>query len=465
MQRAFANKREDAAAVADDLRAFLGDRLSTVPGVCRQHGEDLTWHGAAPPDAVAFPRSVDEICRIVRLCADRRVPVVPFGAGTSLEGHVMAVAGGICMDLSGMNAILEVNAEDMDCRVQAGVTRKQLNAHLRDTGLFFPVDPGADATIGGMAATRASGTNAVRYGTMRENVLNLTAVMPDGSVVRTKGRARKSSAGYDLTALLVGSEGTLGVIAEAGLRLHGVPESVAGGVCPFPDLKSACDAAIMTVQCGIPAARIEILDALQIAACNRHSKLSLPETPALFVEFHGSAAGVREQSEAFAGIAAECGGGPFSWSDSAEERSALWTARHNALWAAKELRPGAKLIVTDACVPVSRLADCVVETQKDIAAAGLTAPIVGHAGDGNFHLFLLVDTDDSGETGRAQELCARLALRAIDMGGTCTGEHGIGNGKTAFMEKEHGCEGVALMRAVKAAIDPHGIMNPGKILP
>jgi D-lactate dehydrogenase (cytochrome) len=456
--------RMEIQAVIEELQGLLGERLSTVPGICRAHGQDLTWHKGQPPDAVAFPRTTEEVSAIVKTCRARGVPVIAYGAGTSLEGHITAPRGGVCLDLSGMDRILAVNAEDMDARVEAGVTRAQLNRHLRDTGLFFPIDPGADATLGGMAATRASGTNAVLYGTMRGNVLALTAVMPDGSIVRTGSRARKSSAGYDLTALLVGSEGTLGIITELSLRLYGIPEAVAAGYCAFPDIRAACDAATLTVQSGIPVARIELVDALQIAASNRHSQLQLPEQPSLFVEFHGSDSAVAEQAERFGEIAAGFGASGFARATGNEERGKLWAARHDALWAAKEWRAGAHLIVTDVCVPISQLAPCVEETHRDLRESNLTAPIVGHVGDGNFHLFLLVDTGDADEMRRAEGLLDRLVKRALAAGGTCTGEHGVGNGKIKYMEAEHGAEAIAIMRALKQALDPAGIMNPGKIL-
>ena len=460
MQKTNAVSKTENSAI-DALRALLGERLSTAPAVCLAHGDDLTWHAPQPPDAVAFAKTTEEVSHIVKICAQYRVPIIPYGTGTSLEGHINAPFGGVCIDLSGMNRIVAVNAEDLDCRVEAGVTRTQLNTHLRDTGLFFPIDPGADASIGGMAATRASGTNAVRYGTMRDNVKGLTAVMPDGTIIETGSRARKSSAGYDLTALLVGSEGTLGIITEVSLRLHGIPEMVAGGVCPFTSLEAACDATILTIQAGIPVARIELLDDVQVRASNAHGKLNLAETPTLFVEFHGSESAVKEQSEMFASIAADFGGGPFAWATVAEERGKLWAARHNALWAAKELKPGTQMIVTDVCVPISRLAECVAKTQEDLKKTGLTAPVVGHVGDGNFHLFLLID---EGDADKAHALLDRLVMRAIDMGGTCTGEHGVGMGKMDYLEAEHGAEALNVMRSVKLALDPLNIMNPGKVL-
>ena len=375
-----------------------------------------------------------------------------------------APGGGISLDVSRMNHILKVNQDDLDVVIEPGVTREQLNDYLRDTGLFFPIDPGANASLGGMAATRASGTNAVRYGTMRENVLALTAVMADGREITTAKRARKTSAGYDLTRLIVGSEGTLGIITSLTLKLQGIPQAISGGVCPFPMLEAACQAVIMTIQMGIPVARIELLNALGMTSINAYSGLDYPESPCLFLEFHGSDASVKEQAELFGEIAAELGGGPFLWTAVAEERAKLWKARHNAYFAGLALRPGCRGISTDVCVPISRLAECVAETEKDIAASGLIAPIVGHAGDGNFHVLLLLDMDNQAEIEAAEAFVERLNLRAIAMEGTCTGEHGIGQGKMRFLGLELGAS-VDVMRAVKAALDPDGILNPGKILP
>ena len=399
---------------------------------------------------------------MVRVCAEHRVPVIAFGTGTSLEGHVNAPGGGISLDTSRMNRVLSVHAEDLDCIVEPGVTRGALNMHLRDTGLFFPIDPGADASLGGMAATRASGTNAVRYGTMRENVLSLTAVLADGSLISTGKRAKKSSAGYDLTRLIIGSEGTLGIITSLTLKLHGIPQAIAGGVCPFPSVEAACEAVIATIQMGIPVARIELVNQLQMRAMKNYSQLDYPESPCLFLEFHGSDAGVAEQSEMFGDIAAEYGGGPFQWTKVAEERAKLWKARHDAYWASQTLRPGAKSLSTDVCVPISRLAECIAETEADIAEMGLVAPIVGHVGDGNFHVLVLMDGDDPAEIERTERFVARLNMRAIGMDGTCTGEHGIGQGKMGFLEHELG-HSVEVMRAIKSALDPNGILNPGKI--
>jgi D-lactate dehydrogenase (cytochrome) len=453
------NANGEAVAV---LKQRFGDRVSAALAVREQHGHTTTWHPNEPPDAVVFAETTEDVVEIVGVCAERRVPVIAFGAGTSLEGHVNAPHGGICIDLTQMNRIVAVNRDDLDCVVEAGVTRLQLNTHLRDTGLFFPIDPGADASLGGMASTRASGTNAVRYGTMRDNVLNVTAVMPSGEVVRTGGRAKKSSAGYDLTGLLVGAEGTLGVITELTLKLRGIPEAISAGVCPFETLKGACETVIATIQSGIPVARIELLDEVQVRACNAYSKLSLKETPTLFVEFHGSPAGVREQAESFGAIAGEYGGGPFDWATETEDRNRLWTARHNAYFAAIASAPGKKAFVSDVCVPISRLAECVLDSKRDIEENRLQAPLVGHAGDGNFHATIMVDLEDREERVRAEAVLDRMVERALAMEGTCTGEHGVGEGKMKYLTAEHG-QGVALMRAIKKAIDPDNIMNPGKI--
>ncbi len=444
------------------LQALLGERLSTSAAVREHHGKDVSYHAAYPPEAVAFAQSTEEVAEIVKVCAAHGKPVIAYGTGTSLEGHVAALKGGVCIDLSALNEVLEVNAEDLDCRVQACVTRKQLNEYLRDTGLFFPIDPGADASLGGMAATRASGTNAVRYGTMRENVLGLTVVLADGRVIRTGGRARKSAAGYDLTRIFVGSEGTLGVITEVQLRLYGIPEATSAAVCAFDDLEGAVNTTILTIQSGIPVARIELLDEVQMDACSRYSDLDFPAKPTLFFEFHGSTAGVQEQAEQVGEIAAEFGGGDFRWATRQEERNKLWQARHDAYYAALALRPGAEGWATDACVPISKLAECLLETRADIDASGLIAPIVGHVGDGNFHLVFLVDPDNAEEMARAKGVNDRMIMRTLALGGTCTGEHGIGYGKLGFLQAEHG-EAVSVMRAVKQALDPENLMNPGKI--
>ncbi len=455
--------RTDPAPAIAELQALLGERLSTAAAVREQHGKDVSYHAGAAPDAVAFAESTEEVAEIVRICARHKTPVVPFGTGTSLEGHIAALSGGVSLDVSRMDAILEVNREDLDCRVQAGVTRKALNEYLRDTGLFFPIDPGADASLGGMAATRASGTNAVRYGTMRENVLGLTVVTADGRIVRTGGRARKSAAGYDLTRLFVGSEGTLGVITEVQLRLYGIPEATSAAVCSFADLEGAVNTVIATIQSGIPVARIELLDEVQMRACNAYSKLDFAARPTLFFEFHGTEAGVTEQAETVGALAGEFGGTDFQWASRQEERTRLWQARHDAYWAAKALKPGAEGWATDVCVPISRLAECILETKRDIQDSGILAPIVGHVGDGNFHLVYLLDPGDAEQHAAAEAVNDRMIARALKMGGTCTGEHGIGYGKMHFLQDEHG-EAVALMRQIKQALDPDNLMNPGKVV-
>jgi D-lactate dehydrogenase (cytochrome) len=459
--------RRDPKAVEAVIRALaaaFGNRLVTSLAVRQQHANTFTWIANEPPDAVVFPQTAAEVQQIVRVCAAHRVPVIAFGTGSSLEGHVNAPRGGVSIDVRDLNRVLAVHAEDLDCVVEPGVTRKQLNEHLRDQGLFFPIDPGADASLGGMAATRASGTNAVRYGTMKDNVLALTAVLANGEIVTTGRRAKKSAAGYDLTRLLIGSEGTLGVITSLTLKLHGIPEAIAGGHCPFPSVEAACNTAIATIQSGIPVARIELLDALQVKATNIYSKLALPETPMLFVEFHGSPASVAEQSERFNEIAVDHGGGPFEWATKAEDRTRLWQARHDAALACKVLRAGGQIVATDVCVPISRLAECVTATQRDIAANRLVAPIVGHVGDGNFHLALVVDMDDATEVAAVETVIERLTERALAMDGTCTGEHGVGQGKMKYLEAEHGAAALEAMRAIKRALDPDDIMNPGKIV-
>jgi D-lactate dehydrogenase (cytochrome) len=453
---------EDKEALFAALSARFGERLSRSQALREQHANTLTWLKVQAPDAVLFAETTEEVAEAVKLCAAARVPVIPFGTGTSLEGHLNAPHGGLSLDLSRMNDILAVHEADLDCVVQPGVTRKSLNAHLRDTGLFFPVDPGADASLGGMAATRASGTNAVRYGTMRDLVLGLTAVLADGRVVTTGGRARKSSAGYDLTRLLVGSEGTLGVITSLTLKLYGIPETILAGVCTFDTLEGACNATIAALQMGLPLARIELLDEVQLRGCNAYSNLTLPEKPTLFLEFHGSEAGTREQVETFAAIAAEEGGGALDWAERPEDRNKLWQARHDAYWAARGLRPGGDLIATDVCVPISALAACVAETQRDIERLGLLAPIVGHVGDGNFHVMPVIDPTDEAERARVREFLDRLVERALRFEGTCTGEHGVGQGKIGYLAAEHGL-GVEVMIAIKKALDPLNILNPGKI--
>ena len=457
-------ERKAVDTVIAALAAEFGNRLVTSQAVREQHANTLTWIENQPPDAVVFPQTTEDVQKVVRLCAAGRVPIIAFGTGTSLEGQINAPQGGISVDFRDMNRLIAVHAEDLDCVVEPGVTRKQLNEQLRDQGVFFPIDPGADASLGGMAATRCSGTNAVRYGTMKDNVLALKVVLANGEVMTTSRRAKKSASGYDLTRLMVGSEGTLGIITELTLRLSGIPESISSGVCPFPSVEAACNATILTIQSGIPVARIELLDALQVRASNIYSKLTLPETPVLFLEFHGTDASVAEQATRFAEIAQELGGGPFDWATRAEDRSKLWQARHDAYWAGRGLRPGAHAIATDVCVPISRLAECVSETQRDISASRLLAPILGHVGDGNFHLTLIVDLEDDEEIGRAKAFLERLVERALAMDGTCTGEHGVGQGKMKYLKAEHGGAALEVMAAIKRALDPLGIMNPGKIV-
>ncbi|MHA6832685.1 FAD-binding oxidoreductase [Ralstonia pseudosolanacearum] len=452
-------------AMLDALRARFGDRVSTSDAVRAHHGRDESAYDPMLPDAVVFAQTTEDVVAVARLCHEHAIPLIPFGAGSSLEGHLLAVAGGVTLDLSQMNRVLAVHPEDLTVTVEPGVTRKQLNADIRDTGLFFPIDPGADASIGGMCATRASGTNAVRYGTMRENVLNLTVVTADGRVIKTANRARKSSAGYDLTRLFIGSEGTLGIITEITLRLYPQPEAVSAAVCAFPSLGDAVSAVIDTIQMGVPVARVEFVDALAIRAINRYDKLSLPELPTLFFEFHGSAHGVQEQAETVQSIAAEHRGQGFEWATRPEDRSRLWNARHNAYFAFLQLKPGCRAVTTDVCVPISRLADCVVETEQDLLASPLKlpAPIVGHVGDGNFHVALLIDPDKPEELAEAERINRRIVARAIAMDGTCTGEHGVGLHKMDFLVAEHGDDAIDLMRSVKQALDPKHILNPGKI--
>jgi len=449
------------AALAS-LRQLLGERASVSQAVRDHHAKDESWHEAMAPDAVVFPETTEEVAEIVRICDRHDVPMIPFGTGTSLEGHVIPAAGGVTIDMSRMNQVLRVSTDDLDCTVQPGVTRKQLNEYLRSTGLFFPIDPGADASLGGMTATRASGTNAVRYGTMRENVLALTVVMPDGRIIRTSRRARKSAAGYDLTRLFVGSEGTLGVITEVTLRLYGIPEAISSAVCSFDTIEGAVSTVIATIQSGIPVARIELLDDRQMDAINRYSGLSYPVKSTLFLEFHGTAAGVREQAEAVQAFAAENGGGDFAWTEKPEERSKLWQARHDAAYAVKALKPNCGLWATDVCVPISRLAECIVETKKDLDASPLVSAIVGHVGDGNFHIAFALDRADPKEMAEAERINDRMVMRALAMDGTCTGEHGIGTGKMQFLVAEHG-EAVSVMRSIKKTLDPKNLMNPGKI--
>ncbi len=453
------------AALVEALRQQFGTRYSQGESVRLQHGRDESKHEPMLPYGVVFAESTEEVAAVVRLCREYRVPVIPYGVGSSVEGHVLAVHGGISIDLSGMNRALSIHAEDLDVTVQAGVTHKQLNDELKGTGLFFPIDPGADATLGGMAATRASGTNAVRYGTMRENVLSLTVVTPEGKIVRTGSRARKSSAGYDLTRLFVGSEGTLGIITELTVKLYPIPEAMSAAVCAFPSVDAAVDTVIQTIQLGVPVARVELLDALTLQAINRYSKTTLPEAPTLFFEFHGSDSGVQEQAELTQEIAQGNGGQDFQWATRQEDRSRLWQARHDAYFACLQLKPGARCFPTDVCVPISRLAECIHATNEDIAQVSLPIALFGHVGDGNFHLVVLVDTDNPKEMAEGEWISQRVVERAIAMEGTCTGEHGIGLGKQHYLLQEHGEDGVALMRTLKTALDPLNLMNPGKILP
>ncbi|WP_295006611.1 FAD-linked oxidase C-terminal domain-containing protein [uncultured Dechloromonas sp.] len=452
-------------ALIRSLQQQFQQRFSQGESQRLQHGRDESVHAPQPPDAVVMAESTDEVAAVVRLCAEHGVPVIPYGVGSSVEGHVLAPQGGISLDLSGMNAVLAIHAEDGDAVVQAGVTRKQLNDALKGTGLFFPIDPGADATLGGMAATRASGTNAVRYGTMKDNVLATTAVLADGRVTKTGGRARKSSAGYDLTRLLVGSEGTLGVMTELTVKLYPIPEAISAAVCTFPSIEAAVQTVIQTIQLGVPVARIELLDALSLKAINLFSKTTLAEAPTLFFEFHGSPAGVEEQAQTVQAIADELGGTDFAWATRPEDRSRLWQARHDAYFACLQLKPGCRSFPTDVCVPISRLAECIAETQADIAQVSIPIALFGHVGDGNFHLVVLVDTDNAREMEEAAWISQRVVERAIAMEGTCTGEHGIGLGKRKYLPLEHGEVAVDVMRVIKQALDPRNLLNPGKILP
>jgi len=447
------------------IKQRFGDRVQTGQAIREQHGHTLTWIKNEPPDAVFWPNDTQEVRDVVRIAAEHNCPIIPFGAGTSLEGHVNAPQGGISLDFQNMKEIIAVNQEDLDVVVQPGVSRKELNDHLRDTGLFFPIDPGAEeATLGGMAATRASGTNAVLYGTMRENVLNVTAVMADGSIFKTGNRSRKSSAGYDLTRLMVGSEGTLGIITELTVRLYGVPETILAAVCPFKTVEGACNTVIQSIQLGLGVARMELLDAMQVKAVNFHSKMDFEEVPTLFLEFHGTPVSARDQVENFKAIAEEEGAIRFDWAERLEERTRLWKARHDAYWSVRSTWPGMDTLATDVCVPVSRLAECVTETVKDIEEHGLIAPIVGHVGDGNFHTSPVFDPANEAEKRKIEEFLARLSERAIAMEGTCTGEHGVGQGKRKYLAAEHG-HGLNVMRQIKTALDPQDIFNPGKILP
>lgn len=456
------HERVDDAAV-QELAAILGDRLVRSQSVLEQHGRDESSLPAAPPDAVAFPLSATEVSEVVKICASRRIPVVPFGAGTSLEGHVLATSGGLSLDLTRMNEIVETNVEDLDVSVQAGVTRKQLNAHLQRDGLFFPVDPGADATLGGMVATGASGTTTVRYGAMRENVLSLEVVLADGRIVRTAKRARKSSAGYDLTRLFIGSEGTLGVITEITLRTYGIPEAISGAICHFPSVDQAVRSVIATLQTGVPVARIEFMDEEAIRASNSYSQLDYPVAPTLLLEFHGSPDGVREQAKNVNEIVDEYGALGYRSAFDNQERTKLWRARHDSFYASLALRPGARAVVTDVCVPISHLAESITEAKRDVQGLGLPATIVGHVGDGNFHVAVMIDPDSAEELTVVEAFNQRLVGRALAMGGTCTGEHGIGLRKIDFLAQELP-EAVDVMRSVKQTLDPHNIMNPGKVL-
>jgi len=449
-------------ALCGRLQPRFGPRFSLNQTVRNQHCQTTTWLKGQAPDAVVFPESTEEVSSILQQCHALRVPVIPFGNGSSLEGQVNAPFGGICVDLSRMDQVQRLWPDDLHVAVQPGVMRHSLNQYLRNTGLFFPIDPGADASLGGMAATRASGTNAVRYGTMRENVLGVEVVLADGKIIRTGTRARKSSAGYDLTKLFVGSEGTLGIITELTLQLYGLPQSIVSGVCSFRGINEACQTVMLARQLGVDLARIELLDETSVRACNRYSHLTMTEAPTLFLEFHGTPEHTAHTIADFVSIAADFGAGDMRWAESEQERAALWKARHDAWWAIHALFPGTKGVTTDACVPISRLADCIDESWQDIQASGLSAAVIGHVGDGNFHVLLLIDMDSPAETERAHQFIGRMSERAIAMGGTCTGEHGIGQGKMACMPLEHG-DSLACMRAVKSALDPTGIMNPGKL--
>ena len=456
--------RQLDASLQDEMRALLGERLTTSRGVREHHGKDESYYPYAPPDAVVFAHSTEEVRDIINICRRHKTPMIPYGVGTSLEGHTLAINGGVCVDLSQMNKVLAIHAEDLDCTVQAGVTRKQLNEEVRHTGLFFPVDPGADATLGGMASTRASGTNAVRYGTMRENVLSLTVVTADGRIIKTATRSRKSAAGYDLTRLFVGAEGTLGIITEVTVRLYAVPQAISAAVCSFKDMAEAVSTVIETLQTGIPIARSEALCGLTMKAINAYSKTTYKEQPTLFLEFHGTEASVKEQVEMLQEIAGEHGCEGFEWATRPEDRTRLWSARHEAYFAGLQLKHGARAVSTDVCVPISRLTECMVETARDIAAASMPIPMFGHVGDGNFHCMILVMPDTKADLDEAKAFNDRLVNRALSMEGTCTGEHGIGSGKIASLQKELG-EAVDLMSMLKRAFDPDNLFNPGKVVP
>lgn len=451
------------ADAIEALKQAFGNQLSTNPTTRWQHAHTMSWLPTEPPDAVLTVQNKHQISQAVKICNAHKMPVIAFGTGSSLEGQLNAPHGGLCIDMSLMNEVLQINAEDLTATVQAGTTREQLNEQLRHTGLFFPIDPGANASLGGMCATRASGTNAVRYGTMKDVVLSLEVVLPSGEIIQTGTRAKKSSAGYDLTRLMIGSEGTLGIITEITVKLFGVPECIGSGVCHFDDIDGACQAVMTTIQYGLPIARIELLDAVQVGACNRYSSLNLAEKPTLFVEFHGTEISVQEQATLFGEIIQDFGGQGFVWDSQEEKRKKLWQARHNAYHAARALRPECDSLPTDACVPISRLAECVTQTVADIESQGLLAPVVGHVGDGNFHVLLILDKNNPDEVTKAKGILSRLAKRAIEMDGTCTGEHGIGQGKRAYMELEHGSAAIHVMQAIKNAIDPNNIMNPDKI--
>lgn len=447
---------------AEGLAEIFGGRANFSSSVREHHGASESHYPNLLPDVVVFPHSTEEVVSLVKLCDRHEVPLIAYGAGTCMEGQTTALFGGVCVDMSEMNRIVEVNSEDLDCTVEAGVRREQLNEYLRDQGLFFPIDPGANATIGGMASTRASGTNAVRYGTMRDAILSLRVVTPDGRDVRTARRARKSAAGYDLTRLLIGSEGTLGIITEITLRLHGIPEAISAAVCPFDTLDGAVTTVVQAIQLGIPLARVELLDEVQVAAVNKRSKLAMPELPTLFFEFHGTPRHVEEQVEIVMELATANGAGEFQWANLPEERNRLWQARHQAFYAAVGLRPGCVGWTTDVCVPISRLSQCISETKEELRASSLPAPIVGHVGDGNFHVIFVIDPTRGEELAEAERLNQSMIERALAMGGTCTGEHGIGIGKQKWLQRELG-DALPMMKAIKTAIDPKGLFNPGKI--
>ncbi|NYT85667.1 FAD-binding oxidoreductase [Pollutimonas harenae] len=458
-------RRAIPAGFLEALAEQFGERFSTAHAVREHHGRDESPYPPMLPDGVVFANSTEEVAWVARHCHSHKVPLIPYGVGSSLEGHLLAVQGGISLDLSGMNQLVSVNPEDFTATVQAGVTRKQLNEEIRNTGLFFPIDPGADASLGGMAATRASGTNAVRYGTMRENVMSLKVVTADGRVIETANRARKSAAGYDLTRIFVGSEGTLGIITEVTIRLYPQPEAISAAICNFPTLQAAVQSVIEIIQMGVPVARVEFMDAWAVKATNAYSKLTLTESPLLLFEFHGSPAGVKEQAEIVQSITHDNGGMDFEWAEQPEDRSRLWTARHNAYFAGLQLRPGCRSSTTDVCVPISRLAECVSETAAELNEASFPYTIVGHVGDGNFHVLMLLDPDNPAEWTESEQLNRRLVERAIRMQGTCTGEHGVGLHKMEFMQAEHGQDALDLMSSLKLAFDPHNILNPGKIIP